>query len=40
MIVGAAYVALAEVLNIPLLTCDEKLASAPGHRAKIELLGR
>ncbi len=36
----AAYVALAEVLNIPLLTCDEKLASAPGHRAQIELIVR
>jgi predicted nucleic acid-binding protein len=35
----AAYIALAEVLGIPLLTCDEKLASAPGHRAEIELIG-
>lgn len=35
----AAYIALAEVLGIPLLTCDEKLAAAPGHRAEIELIG-
>ena len=35
----AAYIALAEVLNAPLLTCDEKLASSPGHLAEIELIG-
>lgn len=34
----AAYVALAEGLDMPLLTCDAKLARAPGHRAKIVLL--
>ena len=33
-----AYVALAEALAAPLLTCDGKLAGAPGHRAKIELI--
>jgi predicted nucleic acid-binding protein len=33
-----AYVALAEVLGAPLLTCDRALASAPGHRANIELI--
>ena len=33
-----AYVALAEALGAPLLTCDRALASAPGHRAKIELI--
>jgi predicted nucleic acid-binding protein len=33
-----AYVALAEALAAPLLTCDRKLASAHGHRAKIELV--
>lgn len=33
-----AYVALAEALNAPLLTCDGKLARSHGHRAKIELL--
>lgn len=32
----AAYVALAEALDAPLVTCDAKLASAPGHRARIE----
>jgi predicted nucleic acid-binding protein len=34
----AAYVALAEALGTPLITRDEKLASAAGHRARIELL--
>ncbi len=33
----AAYVALAEGLNAPLLTCDGKLARAHGHKARIEL---
>jgi len=33
----AAYVALAEALGAPLLTTDRRLASAPGHRARIEL---
>jgi len=33
-----AYVALAEALAAPLLTCDGKLAGALGHRAKIELI--
>ena len=33
----AAYVALAEGLNAPLLTCDGKLARAPGHKAVVEL---
>jgi predicted nucleic acid-binding protein len=33
-----AYVALAEALDAPLLTCDGKLARAHGHRAAIELL--
>ncbi len=32
----ASYVALAEALDAPLLTFDEKLANAPGHRAAIE----
>lgn len=35
----ATYVALAEVLGFPLLTCDAKLAGSPGHRAAIELVG-
>jgi predicted nucleic acid-binding protein len=34
----AAYVALAEALDAPLLTCDAKLAGARGHEAKIELV--
>lgn len=33
-----AYVALAEALAAPLLTCDGKLARAHGHRAAIELV--
>lgn len=32
----AAYVALAETLNMPLLTRDRKLAASTGHRARIE----
>lgn len=35
----AAYVALAEALNAPLLTLDGKLAKAPGHYARVEHLG-
>ena len=34
----AAYVALAEVLGAPLLTRDRRLAAAPGHHAKVELV--
>jgi len=34
----ASYVALAETLDVPLLTCDAKLSRSHGHRAKIELL--
>jgi predicted nucleic acid-binding protein len=34
----AAYIALAEALGVPLLTCDRALASAPGHRAVVELI--
>ena len=32
----AAYVALAEELQAPLITRDQRIASAPGHTAKIE----
>ena len=32
------YVALAEALNVPLLTCDAKLGRSHGHRAKIEIV--
>jgi predicted nucleic acid-binding protein len=35
----ATYVALAEVLRAPLLTCDRRLARAPGHSARVEILG-
>lgn len=31
------YVALAEALRCPLVTCDARLAGAPGHRAEIEV---
>lgn len=33
----AAYVALAEALDAPLVTTDAKLARASGHRARVEL---
>ncbi len=33
----ATYVALAEALGLPLLTCDSRLASAPGPTCAIEL---
>lgn len=34
----AAYVALAEVLDAPLVTLDARLAAAPGHQARVELI--
>jgi predicted nucleic acid-binding protein len=34
----AAYVALAEALDAPLLTRDRRLAAAAGHHAQIELI--
>jgi predicted nucleic acid-binding protein len=34
----AAYVALAEALGAVLLTRDRKIATAPGHRARVELV--
>ena len=34
----AMYVALAEAIDAPLLTCDGPLANTRGHRAKIELI--
>ncbi len=33
----ATFVALAEALETPLITCDARLASAPGSRTHIEL---
>ena len=34
----AMYVALAEALAAPLVTCDTPLAKAPGHHARIEAI--
>ncbi len=34
----AAYVALAVVLDVPLLTLDARIAAAPGHGAAVELI--
>jgi predicted nucleic acid-binding protein len=34
----AVYVALAEVLDAPLLTCDGKIASASGHSADVQVV--
>ncbi len=34
----ASYVALAEILNAPLMTCDAKLSRSHGHHANIVLL--
>jgi predicted nucleic acid-binding protein len=33
----ATFVALAELLDLPLVTCDARLAHAPGNRAVTEL---
>ena len=35
----AAYVALAETLEVTLVTCDARLREAPGHAALVELFG-
>jgi len=34
----AIYVALAEALEAPVVTCDARLARAHGHRARIEVI--
>jgi predicted nucleic acid-binding protein len=34
----AAYLALAETLDAPLITCDAALARAKGHRARVQLI--
>ena len=34
----AVYVALAQALDAPLLTCDRRLAASAGHRARIEAM--
>lgn len=33
----AAFIALAETLEVPLVTCDGRLARAPGHAATVEV---
>jgi predicted nucleic acid-binding protein len=33
----AAFVALSEVLRVPFVTCDARLAAAPGHRLTVEV---
>lgn len=35
----AAYIALAEALRATVITRDERLAAAPGHRARVEVVG-
>jgi predicted nucleic acid-binding protein len=34
----AMYIALAEAIEAPIVTCDGPLARAPGHRARIEVI--
>jgi predicted nucleic acid-binding protein len=34
----AMYVALAEALDAPLVTCDGPLGAAPGHAARVEVI--
>lgn len=36
----AAYIALAERLDVPLLTCDAKLSRVPGHSVSVLLFER
>jgi predicted nucleic acid-binding protein len=35
----ATFIALAELLSAPLITCDARLAPTPGHNAQVELFG-
>jgi len=35
----AAYVALAEVLDAPLVTLDARIAGASGHAARVDVIG-
>lgn len=35
----AAYIALAEGLGAPLVTCDERRARSHGHRAQVRVVG-
>jgi predicted nucleic acid-binding protein len=34
----AMYVALAEAIEAPIVTCDRPLGKSPGHRARIEVI--
>jgi predicted nucleic acid-binding protein len=34
----AMYLALAEAIEAPIITCDSSLAKAPGHRARIDVI--
>lgn len=34
----AVYVALAEAIEAPIVTCDRPLAKSPGHRARFEVI--
>jgi predicted nucleic acid-binding protein len=34
----AMYVALAESLDAPLLTCDARISTAPGHSVRVEVM--
>jgi predicted nucleic acid-binding protein len=36
----ASYVALAEILDCPVVTSDARMAKASGHRAEVEVYGR
>ena len=38
-VADGVYVALAEGLGVPLITCDRRLAQSHGHGAEIELMG-
>lgn len=35
----AAFVVLAEQLDASLVTCDGRIAAAPGHHARVEVMG-
>ena len=35
----ATFIALAEALDAPLITCDAKQAAATGHQARVEVFG-
>jgi predicted nucleic acid-binding protein len=37
MAYDAAFLVLAEALDVPLVTCDARIARAPRHRASVEV---